>query len=132
MLTLTNAWTNQDPEADRSYAIWLLGHEPSGQWWWLIAKVGARELGFVGADVLDVNGKNRVEREIEADDDPDSWSAIDPSEALVRVSQEFERARQTPWASDYAAHFETVRAEHIRLRRAVEVKEPIARYRRNS
>jgi len=118
MLVIRDAWTNEDAWRNESvgwsgFVLWFAAIDTAGQWWWLIAHI-SRELGFMCACILKVNGREQIVQEMD-DDEGDGWAPIDPSDALDRVRVEFDRVHGAPWTEVYPDHYRLVCDEYARF-----------------
>ncbi|MDP9281811.1 MAG: hypothetical protein M3P38_06920 [Chloroflexota bacterium] len=137
MLRITKAWTNRDrpygKAAGYGYAFWLSGLEPSGKTWWVIVGIGGRDIGLTGVTISEARDEAEIEHEIASnadDNDPGSWSVIEPSEAIAAVSAEMDRARSAIWSREYADHFALISAEYELLSRAITGGDSVRKYER--
>jgi hypothetical protein len=137
MLTVTKAWTNRDRPyghaAGYGYAFWFSAVEPSGKAWRVIVGVGGRDIGLTGVTIREAADEAAIEHEIasdEDDNDPESWSSIESSEAMAVVSSEMDRARDATWSREYPDHFAVVSAEYELLTRAITGRDPVRKHER--
>jgi hypothetical protein len=137
MLKITKAWTNRDRSYGRAagygYTFWLSSVDPSGRAWWLIGHVGGKGIGFTSGSVLEVTNEEEIERRVagdEDDNDPGSWTVVDPGEAIAVTRAEMDRARDGIWAREHVDHFALVSAEYDLLIRAIEGADPVRKYER--
>jgi len=119
VLSFVEAWSNEVPGTEGAFALWFVAREPSGKWWWILALIAAKQLGLTEIRVRPISSPTTVHDQIQADDEPTSWSRCDPALAGERVAEEFRRAANASWAKEYREHFEVVAAEFKRWEEAV-------------
>jgi hypothetical protein len=133
VLTIDEAWSNEEPGSDRAFAIWLVGRQQSGDWWWILALIAAKQLGLAEIRVRSVSDPRVVQERI-ADDEAERrstpWSKIDAIAGVERVATEYARARGSSWATEYPDQFARVTAEFARWTRALQGSEPLVSYER--
>jgi len=135
MLRITNAWTNRDrpygEAAGYGYVFWLSCLEPNGRYWWVIAHIGGGGIGFTGVSIREVSDEDSVARTIASDeDDNESLSALEPSEAMAAISAEMAKTRGAVWSRDYVDHFALVSREFDMLSRAITESDAVRPYER--
>jgi hypothetical protein len=132
VLTFVEAWSNEVPGTERAFAFWFVVQEQSGNWWWMLALIGAKQLGLTEIRIRRISSPKTVHDQVRADDEPTSWARCDPVSSVERVREEFLRAANAPWATEYREQFEVVAAEFKRWEDATHGASPVVSYDRGS